>query len=138
MLQRVGVGPTGDILDIIKSWPAEEQKRAHAAIEEIEDQALKDMQVCLVCGTHIVQQGHRRQKLVFVLADVRKAAQLSAQRRADVCAMAAGRKAQRGRTISLMLSGRGAQRAHAAAEGKRQTANPAPPWPRVQGAARHH
>lgn len=44
--QRVGVGPTGDILDIIKSWPAEEQQRAHAAIEEIEDQALKDMQVC--------------------------------------------------------------------------------------------
>jgi hypothetical protein len=41
----VGVGPTGDILDIIKSWPAEEQQRAHAAIEEIEDQALKDMQV---------------------------------------------------------------------------------------------
>lgn len=43
--QRVGVGATGDILDIIKSWPAEEQQRAHAAIEEIEDQALKDMQV---------------------------------------------------------------------------------------------
>jgi hypothetical protein len=34
-------------LDIIKSWPAEEQQRAHAAIEEIEDQALKDMQVCV-------------------------------------------------------------------------------------------
>jgi GTP cyclohydrolase III len=45
LLQRVGVGPTGDILDIIASWPAEEQQRAHAAIEEIEDQALKDMQV---------------------------------------------------------------------------------------------
>lgn len=44
MRQRVGVGPTGDILDIIASWPAEEQQRAHAAIEEIEDQALKDMQ----------------------------------------------------------------------------------------------
>lgn len=45
VLQRVGVGPSGDILDIISSWPAEEQQRAHKAIEEIEDQALQDMQV---------------------------------------------------------------------------------------------
>lgn len=44
-LQRVGVGPTGDILDIIKSWPPEQQQRAHEAIEEIEEQALRDMQV---------------------------------------------------------------------------------------------
>lgn len=51
--QRVGVGPTGDILDIIKSWPAEEQARAHKAIEEIEDQALKDMQVCLYVDTEV-------------------------------------------------------------------------------------
>jgi len=41
----VGVGPTGDILDIISSWPPEEQQRAHAAIEEIEEQALQDMKV---------------------------------------------------------------------------------------------
>lgn len=45
MRQRVGVGPTGDILDIISSWPAEEQQRAHQAILEIEEQALRDMQV---------------------------------------------------------------------------------------------
>lgn len=45
MRQRVGVGPTGDILDIISSWPPEEQARAHAAIAEIEDQALLDMKV---------------------------------------------------------------------------------------------
>lgn len=44
MRQRVGVGPTGDILDIISSWPAEEQQRAHQAILEIEEQALRDMQ----------------------------------------------------------------------------------------------
>jgi hypothetical protein len=45
MRQRVGVGPTGDILDIISSWPPEEQQRAHQAIQEIEEQALRDMQV---------------------------------------------------------------------------------------------
>jgi hypothetical protein len=54
MRQRVGVGPTGDILDIISSWPAEEQQRAHQAIQEIEEQALRDMQVrpaaCLTCN----------------------------------------------------------------------------------------
>lgn len=41
----MGVGPTGDILDIINSWPPEEQQRAHQAIQEIEEQALRDMQV---------------------------------------------------------------------------------------------
>lgn len=44
-MQRVGVGPTGDILDIISSWSPEEQLQAHKAIEEIEEQALRDMQV---------------------------------------------------------------------------------------------
>ncbi|KAF8055985.1 haloacid dehalogenase-like hydrolase domain-containing protein [Scenedesmus sp. PABB004] len=44
MRQRVGVGPTGDILDVIASWPPEEQAAAHAAIAEIEEQALRDMQ----------------------------------------------------------------------------------------------
>eukprot|EP00882_Tetradesmus_deserticola_P002314 GHRQ01002471.1.p1 GENE.GHRQ01002471.1~~GHRQ01002471.1.p1 ORF type:complete len:278 (+),score=83.36 GHRQ01002471.1:246-1079(+) len=44
MRQRAGVGPTGDILDIISSWPPEEQQRAHQAIQEVEEQALRDMQ----------------------------------------------------------------------------------------------
>jgi HAD superfamily hydrolase (TIGR01549 family) len=43
MRQQVGVH-TGDILDVISTWPPEEQKRAHAAIAAIEDQALRDMQ----------------------------------------------------------------------------------------------
>jgi hypothetical protein len=45
-MQRAGVGPTGDILDIIASWPADKQAAAHAAIAEVEEQALADMQVC--------------------------------------------------------------------------------------------
>ncbi|KAF6250701.1 HAD-like domain-containing protein [Scenedesmus sp. NREL 46B-D3] len=44
MRQRAGVGPTGDILDIISGWAPEEQQRAHQAIQEVEDQALRDMQ----------------------------------------------------------------------------------------------
>ena len=43
MRQQVGVH-TGDILDVITSWPPEEQQRAYAAIAAIEDQALHDMQ----------------------------------------------------------------------------------------------
>jgi hypothetical protein len=35
----------GDILDVINSWPEAERTRAFAAIQEIEDQALRDMKV---------------------------------------------------------------------------------------------
>jgi beta-phosphoglucomutase-like phosphatase (HAD superfamily) len=35
----------GDILDVIASWPAEQQAAAHAAIAEVEAQALRDMQL---------------------------------------------------------------------------------------------
>lgn len=51
MRQRAGVGPTGDILDIISGWAPEEQQRAHQAIQEVEDQALRDMQVTTVMDT---------------------------------------------------------------------------------------
>jgi beta-phosphoglucomutase-like phosphatase (HAD superfamily) len=42
MRQQVGVH-SGDILDVISSWPAEEQQKAYAKIAAIEDQALLDM-----------------------------------------------------------------------------------------------
>lgn len=35
----------GDILDVIGSWSEERQQAAHAAIKEIEQQALSDMQI---------------------------------------------------------------------------------------------
>ena len=35
----------GDILDIIASWPAEQQVAAHAAIATVEARALQDMQL---------------------------------------------------------------------------------------------
>ncbi|KAL4436652.1 hypothetical protein ABPG75_003791 [Micractinium tetrahymenae] len=35
----------GDILDVIASWPPEQQRAAHAAIAEVEAQALRDMQL---------------------------------------------------------------------------------------------
>ena len=37
--------PAGDILDVIASWPPEQQQAAHAAIAEVEAQALRDMQL---------------------------------------------------------------------------------------------
>ncbi|KAI3426065.1 hypothetical protein D9Q98_008033 [Chlorella vulgaris] len=36
---------SGDILDIIASWPAEQQQAAHAAIAVVEAKALRDMQL---------------------------------------------------------------------------------------------
>ncbi|EFN52132.1 hypothetical protein CHLNCDRAFT_27049, partial [Chlorella variabilis] len=38
-------GIQGDILDVIASWPVAQQEAAHAAIAEIEAQALRDMQL---------------------------------------------------------------------------------------------
>ncbi len=35
----------GDILDVIGSWSEERQQAAHAAIKEIEQQALSDMEI---------------------------------------------------------------------------------------------
>ncbi|KAI8476002.1 MAG: HAD-like domain-containing protein [Monoraphidium minutum] len=49
MRRKVGV-TQGDILDVINSWPEAEQARAHAAIKEIEAQALQDMK--LMPGLH--------------------------------------------------------------------------------------
>lgn len=37
--------PAGDILDVIASWAPEQQRAAHAAIAEVEAQALRDMQL---------------------------------------------------------------------------------------------
>eukprot|EP01025_Chloroclados_australasicus_P064564 TRINITY_DN8640_c0_g1_i1.p1 TRINITY_DN8640_c0_g1~~TRINITY_DN8640_c0_g1_i1.p1 ORF type:complete len:236 (-),score=10.99 TRINITY_DN8640_c0_g1_i1:297-1004(-) len=44
MRRRVGI-KQGDILEVIKSWPVNEQRRAYSVIAEIEQEALKDMKV---------------------------------------------------------------------------------------------
>eukprot|EP01024_Parvocaulis_polyphysoides_P035580 TRINITY_DN3154_c0_g1_i1.p1 TRINITY_DN3154_c0_g1~~TRINITY_DN3154_c0_g1_i1.p1 ORF type:complete len:227 (-),score=19.98 TRINITY_DN3154_c0_g1_i1:252-932(-) len=44
MRRRVGI-MHGDILDVIKSWPNDQQKRAYSQIADIEEKALEDMQV---------------------------------------------------------------------------------------------
>eukprot|EP01023_Acetabularia_acetabulum_P051307 TRINITY_DN5655_c0_g2_i3.p2 TRINITY_DN5655_c0_g2~~TRINITY_DN5655_c0_g2_i3.p2 ORF type:complete len:183 (+),score=31.58 TRINITY_DN5655_c0_g2_i3:211-759(+) len=36
---------SGDILEVIKSWPVNEQKRAYSAIADIEEKALENMKV---------------------------------------------------------------------------------------------
>eukprot|EP00884_Botryococcus_braunii_P019781 jgi/Botrbrau1/6487/Bobra.0034s0060.1 len=45
MRRRVGVPPTGDILDIIDSWPHEKRVHAHKVLAEFEDEALADMKI---------------------------------------------------------------------------------------------
>ncbi|CAG9464261.1 unnamed protein product [Pedinophyceae sp. YPF-701] len=45
MRRRVGVGPTGDILDIIASWSPAEQERARRVLAEVEDEAMERMKV---------------------------------------------------------------------------------------------
>jgi len=55
MRQRAGVGPTGEILDIISSWTPEKKQEALEAIAEVEEQALQDMQVWVhknITGAH--------------------------------------------------------------------------------------
>eukprot|EP00879_Flechtneria_rotunda_P019666 GHRR01020664.1.p2 GENE.GHRR01020664.1~~GHRR01020664.1.p2 ORF type:complete len:143 (+),score=52.59 GHRR01020664.1:147-575(+) len=50
MCQCAGVGPTGDILDVIKTFPPEQQRQALQAIAKVEKQALRDMEVRLLAG----------------------------------------------------------------------------------------
>lgn len=45
MRRRVGVGPTGDILEVIAGWPAAEQERARRVLAEIEREALERMRL---------------------------------------------------------------------------------------------
>ena len=45
MRRRVGVGQTGDILDIIKTWDTDRQEQAKKILADIEEEALQRMQV---------------------------------------------------------------------------------------------